>query len=214
MIKLKTLIFEVADLPPPQVKFEMPAQTTSKKPDYFVAKNHDFSKNSEINTNIDYKKLEDIIKKFENNKEYKGGGWNKSKQRWFPHKSVEGGLPTIAYGHKLLPGEDFSKGLTEDEAIKLLRKDLQRAESIAKGMIKNWDKLPSDYKIALINSVYRGGRNKDIGPKAISYINSGQFEKVPSEYLNHREYKTTSNKGVKDRMEWNAKVFKKYSNLP
>ena len=28
-------------------------------------------------------------------------GWNKNTQRWFPHKSPEGGNPTIAYGHKL-----------------------------------------------------------------------------------------------------------------
>jgi len=42
------------------------------------------------------------VMQWENNKAYKPGGWNDKKQRWFPHKSPEGGLPTIAYGHKLL----------------------------------------------------------------------------------------------------------------
>ena len=31
------------------------------------------------------------------------------------------------------------------------------------------------------------------------------------EYLDHREYETTGNKGVKKRMEWNAAVFKNAS---
>lgn len=213
MIKLKALLFEVVDLPPSQVKFEMPAQAQSKSSPHFVATNHDFAQKTSSSTAIDYKKLEDIIKRFENNKESKSGGWNKSVQKWFPHKSLEGGSPTIAYGHKIVTGEDFSKGLTDVEAINLLRKDIQRSESIAKGLIKNWNTLPSDYKIAIINSVFRGGRNKDIGPKAIEYINKGEFEKVPDEYLNHREYKTTNNKGVKDRMGWNANIFKKYANV-
>lgn len=208
MIKLRDLIFEAVDLPPPQVKFEMPAQSKSNREKPFVASSHSFSDSK----SIDYKKLEDIIKKFENNKDYKPGGWNKSTMKWYPHKSLEGGTPTIAYGHKLLPGENFSNGLTDEEAIKLLRKDIQNAESTARGLVKVWNTLPSDYKMAIINAVYRGGRNKDIGPATINYINSGQFDKVADEYLDHREYKTTSNKGVKARMNWNASVFRKYSN--
>jgi hypothetical protein len=27
-------------------------------------------------------------------------GWDKVKGKWFPHASAEGGLKTIAYGHK------------------------------------------------------------------------------------------------------------------
>ena len=26
------------------------------------------------------------------------GGWNQSQQKWYPHKSIEGGSDTIAYG--------------------------------------------------------------------------------------------------------------------
>ena len=39
-------------------------------------------------------------------------GWNETEKKWYPHKSVEGGSPTIAYGHKLKRGESFSKGLS------------------------------------------------------------------------------------------------------
>ncbi len=37
------------------------------------------------------------------------------------------GYPTIGYGHKVLPGEDFSKGITKAQAEALLRQDIQRA---------------------------------------------------------------------------------------
>jgi len=44
---------------------------------------------------------------------------------WYSYPSLEGGTKTIAYGHKLKEKENFSKGLTENEAVELLRKDLQ-----------------------------------------------------------------------------------------
>lgn len=56
-------------------------------------------------------------------------GFDKNKNLWFQHKSYEGGLDTIAYGHKLKKGEDFSKGITESEAIRLLLQDLKIAEN-------------------------------------------------------------------------------------
>ena len=35
------------------------------------------------------------------------------------------GIPTIGYGHKLLHGETFPDGITEQQAGELLEKDLQ-----------------------------------------------------------------------------------------
>lgn len=56
---------------------------------------------------------------------------------WFPHGSVEGGTPTIAYGHKIPKHTtmeifdgvcfDYANGLTEEQALVLLRSDLCRA---------------------------------------------------------------------------------------
>lgn len=37
-------------------------------------------------------------------------------------------IPTIGYGHKLLPGESFPDGITEDDATALLRLDLVPVE--------------------------------------------------------------------------------------
>ena len=56
-------------------------------------------------------------------------GYNKQKKLWFPHKSFEGGSDTIGYGHKIQSGENFSGGITDEQAESLLRKDLQKAAS-------------------------------------------------------------------------------------
>jgi hypothetical protein len=41
-----------------------------------------------------------------------------------PYKD-QAGYETIGYGHKILPGEDFSKGITKAQALDLLSHDAQ-----------------------------------------------------------------------------------------
>lgn len=66
---------------------------------------------------------------------YKGG-------KWYPHESPEGGLPTIAYGHKLKPEEvvKFSKGISEKDAESLLVRDLELAKNIVSNYHDKWKK--------------------------------------------------------------------------
>jgi GH24 family phage-related lysozyme (muramidase) len=45
-----------------------------------------------------------------------------------PYKD-QAGYETIGYGHKILPGEDFSKGITKAQALDLLSHDAQGAVS-------------------------------------------------------------------------------------
>jgi hypothetical protein len=47
-----------------------------------------------------------------------------------------------------------------------------------------------------------------MGPKTIKLLNQNKFADAAKEYLNHREYRSTNNRGVKKRMDWNAAVFK------
>jgi GH24 family phage-related lysozyme (muramidase) len=59
------------------------------------------------------------------------------------HKKVKGrfvldnGGQTIGYGHDLLPGENFSAGLSEQEALDLLIKDLDEKYATIEGYIKS-----------------------------------------------------------------------------
>lgn len=67
-------------------------------------------------------------------------GFNKKTQLWFPHKSSEGGLITIAYGHKLKPDEviKFSKGINDQEVEELLKKDLEIAKDLVMKYHEKW----------------------------------------------------------------------------
>lgn len=47
----------------------------------------------------------------------------------FPYNDGFGNM-TVGYGHRILPGEDFSKGINRPDAIILLRKDMTKAENI------------------------------------------------------------------------------------
>lgn len=94
-------------------------------------------------------------------------GWDKKKSLWFPHKSPEGGMPTIAYGHKVLNVQEhevFKKGLTEDQAIKLFDTDLKIAYD---NVLDDWNRnvftgpkfqdLPEKYQGVLVNIGYNTG---------------------------------------------------------
>lgn len=47
------------------------------------------------------KEAENLISQFETKDSQ--SGWDKEKGRWFPYKSLEGGVDTIGYGEKLFP---------------------------------------------------------------------------------------------------------------
>lgn len=111
--------------------------------------------------------------------EYKqvNGEW-----KWFPGKSPEGGLPTLAWGHKITPKEweqnrifytddklqqqvfkDFRYGMTDAQVEQILKDDLKKAEDLAKS---DWDKynpkkpyasLPVKYRGVLVNLVFNAG---------------------------------------------------------
>lgn len=217
MIKLKDIMIEsnilkkedIGDVQPADVKFVVPpahisyakaAADGAGKP--YTQDNIDFSGTGDESLLIT--KAINVIKAFENNKANPKGGYNKSVNKWFPHKSLEGGSDTIAYGHKIMPNEDFSKGLNDSEAERLLEKDIRAKLSVARSKMKNFDSLPITIKIAVLNSLFRG----DMGPKTMSLLSQNKFEQAAREYLNHKEYRTTKNIGVKKRMDWNYNVIK------
>lgn len=131
----------------------------------------------------------EAIKRVENNvaSAKKRGEYKKVQDiwKWFPGKSPEGGLPTLAWGHKLTQREwadkkvyfidpvlkqevykDFRYGLTDAEVEAVLKMDLNEAEDLAS---VDWDKyvgfenkmlfkdLPDKYKGVLVNLVFNAG---------------------------------------------------------
>jgi len=47
----------------------------------------------------------------------------------------DAGVPTIGCGHKLLPGESFPDGITEEQAIALLLQDVENVEQALASLI-------------------------------------------------------------------------------
>ena len=134
-------------------------------------------------------------------------GWNKNTQRWFPHKSPEGGNPTIAYGHKLtdqdISSNRFKNGLSQSEAMDLLNKDLFSASQTASRLIKSYQSLPVNVRQALINAVYRGEmRSKD---NTVKLMNAGKWQAAADEYINRQDYRESPS--IRKRMDWNREQF-------
>lgn len=134
-------------------------------------------------------------------------GWNSKKKLWFPHRSVEGGTDTIAYGHKLTQTDintgRFANGITEEQAIQLLKTDLYAASKIAKKLVPEYSTLPDNVRQALINATYRGELKST--HRTVKLMNAGKWKAAAAEYLNNAEYKSGS--GVKERMDWNHAQF-------
>lgn len=100
-----------------------------------------------------------------------GAGYNSVKRRWFPHASLEGGTPTIAYGHKMtkaetkagtieVDGEEVDvvlDGLSDTQAIQLLRQDIAKAEGRLISRITDYQSFPLRYKQVLISLEFNTG---------------------------------------------------------
>lgn len=168
-------------------------------------------KNTKNKNSVEQKYLEDL-KFLENG--VKSGFKN---GKWFPHSSFEGGTPTIAYGHKLQPGEDFSKGLTEAEAHQLLLQDYKEHKNRAKSFIDRrfgpgaFDKLPPQKKVLLTDYEYNLGLNKF--PKFVSGLVTNNFTTAYNEYKRYANAGvelTQRNAWTKDLLDEAYTKYKKY----
>lgn len=134
-------------------------------------------------------------------------GFDKKTGLWHPHKSVEGGTQTIAYGHKLLPGEK-TNNLTELQARKLLAGDLAHSASVVTRLIDKkygtgtFAKLSTRQKEMLIDFAFNGVLNQF--PKFIDGVVHNKADVIKAEYERY-----VNGKPLKDR---NARFAARYLN--
>lgn len=124
-------------------------------------------------------------------------------------KQVQG-VVTIGYGTTKSVYPELKPGMkiSEKQAEALLTKGIQKIESDVRRRIPKYDSYPKYVQMAIMNASYRG----DLGPATIKLINSGQWDKVSKEYLNHPNYTNPGNmRGVVSRMKSNADAFDKYA---
>ena len=118
-----------------------------------------------------------LIKKFEN---FKGIEY-----------LCSSGFPTIGYGHRILKGESF-KFITEPEAIKLLRNDLNIVETYLNSVIR--ESITQDMFDSLASLIYNWGCAAFGNSKGLKFLNKNQFSLAAIEFFS-REKGVVNSKG-------------------
>lgn len=143
-------------------------------------------------------------------------GYNKELGVWTPHKSLEGGTDTIGYGHKLTAAEarrgyielegkrykftDGDSEITEQVALKLMRKGVADAERSLKKAWSSYDELPDKYQKVLINLQFNtGSATPSNWPKLKEAMLSGDDSKVRSEMITSYTGRTGNKKILEER---------------
>lgn len=154
--------------------------------------------------------IHNIIKSYENNKNYPPGGFDKESQKWMIY--MDQGWPTIAYGHHLskedIEAKVYEGGITDEQADAILKADVEKRKKTIHSFIPKFNRYPKYIQNALILAIYRG----DILPKhkTVKLINLGKFKSASVEFLNNDDY-TSGNTGIKKRMLAISNAFLKYS---
>jgi lysozyme len=93
------------------------------------------------------------------------------------YKVNKKGNPTIGYGHEIQPGEDFSNGISQNEALKLLKIDIQVFVNIInRKVLVSLNQHQFD---ALTSYVYNTGSLG--GTKLLTNLNAGNFQGAASQ---------------------------------
>ncbi len=112
-------------------------------------------------------------------------------EAFMPRKYDDGaGNATIGYGHLVLSSEDFSRGITESEAIELFEKDVERVVNGALDKIKV--ELTQNQLDAIGSFIFNVGPGAfERGP--LPFINAGRHERATSrilKYITGRDVRT------------------------
>jgi lysozyme len=84
------------------------------------------------------------------------------------------GLPTIGYGHKLMPGDTFPNGVTDGQATVLLADDTQDAVEGVNHALK----APVKQGVfdALVSLAYNNGVHRVVASSLMQLVNAGNFD--------------------------------------
>lgn len=115
-------------------------------------------------------------------------GFDTFTKRWMPHKSIEGGSDTIAYGHKIQKNESYLKsGITDEEATTLLKQDICNAKIKARTEIDNkygtgtFDLLSIKHQEMVIDFVFNLGSLQKF-PNLTTGIINNNYTTIRTEY--------------------------------
>jgi len=91
------------------------------------------------------------------------------------------GLPTIGVGHLIQKGEDFSNGITHDQAFELLKKDLVRFERVVNMYVKV--PLTQNQFDALVAFAFNVGTGAFLDSTLLMRLNCREYNSVPEQLM-------------------------------
>jgi len=151
----------------------------------------------------------DILKELENSI---GAGKNEEDNKWYPHV-IDKDETIVAYGHKITAEEEaagtYDNGITEEEAIELLKVDIDDANKKVRDKIGDFDSFPFYLKMELVNSAYRG--LIQVSPNTLTLINEGNFEGAADEFTKNVDAYLDEDSGIKPRMDRVVDALRKYA---
>lgn len=164
-----------------------------------------------VTSELDFKDVVGVLKRFENSKNYPKGNFNKKTQKWHIYDDV--GKQAIAYGHNLsqqeIANKTFVNGITDEQATDLLQKDIARKRQEVTSFIPKFNQYPQEVQNAIIVATFRGDLKKE--HKTTALINKGDFLGAAEEFLNHKDYRNAPpTSDLRKRLEGISNEFRKY----
>lgn len=120
------------------------------------------------------------------------------------------GNPTIGYGHLVQPGEDFSNGVTKEQAQQLFQQDLDNAANAVRRMVTV--DLSQPQFDALSSLVYNIGAGNFARSTVLSLVNEGDFGAAADAFLDwsyvHQNNVPVLDQGLLNRHKREAELFR------
>lgn len=91
------------------------------------------------------------------------------------------GIPTIGYGHRVLPGESFPDGVTQAQAQAILANDVKSAESAVQRLVTV--PLTQGQFDALVDFVYNLGSGNLASSTLLKDLNAGDYDAAANQIL-------------------------------
>ncbi|HUY95663.1 MAG TPA: lysozyme [Terracidiphilus sp.] len=115
------------------------------------------------------------------------------------------GLPTIGYGHKLLPGESHPDGVTQDQARDLLARDAAAAAEAVARFVRA--PLTQGQFDALVDFVYNLGAARLASSTLLRELNDGNLGAAALQFLKWDHCGGAVISGLKARREAEMRLF-------
>ena len=98
----------------------------------------------------------------------------------YPYQDIAG-IWTIGFGHRMLPGESYPNGITREEGVQILMRDVAVAEAGIERLVKV--ALTQSQFDALVDFTFNLGVGSLAESTLLRLLNAGKYDAVPAQLL-------------------------------